>query len=172
MCRSILCTTVTWTHRDYPGMSTLAPHKPCVWVSRVPQSPGISWDVHTCPPQTMCLSIPCTTVTWTHWDYPGMSICLSIPCTTVTWTHYGQSRDVQLAPSPSPHTQTMCLSIPCSTVTWTYQDYTGMSNLPPTNHVSEYPVYHSYLDTPGLSQDVHTCPPQTMCLSIPCTTVT
>ena len=48
----------------------------------------------------------------------------------------------------------------------------GCPHLPPTNHVSEYLVYHSYMDTPGLSRDVHTCPPQTMCLSIPSTTVT
>ena len=68
---------------------------------------------------------------------PTQTLCLSIPCTIVTV-----------------YTQTLCLSIPGTIVTWTLQDCPWMSDLPHTNPVSEYVVYHSYSDTPGLSLDV------------------
>ena len=47
-------------------------------------------------------------------------------------------------------------------VTCTLQDCPWIFNLPRTHSVSEYPVYHSYLDTPGLSLDVQ------LALNIPC----
>ena len=159
LCLSIPCTTVTWTHREVQ----LVPHKPGVWVSRVPQLPRISWVVQH-PPHKPCVS--CTTVTWTQCQLaphkpslwvssvpqlpghtatipgcptcPPQTWCLSIPCTTVTWTH----REVQLVPHKP--------SVWVSRVTQ-LPGHTGKSNLSPTNLASEYPVYHSYLDTPGIS---------------------
>ena len=112
------------------------------------------------PPQNMRLSILCTTVTWTHHDYPGMSN-LSPTNHASEYPMYhsyldtpGLSRDVQLVRHKPRVWVSRVSLLPGHT-----GDYPRMSNLPPTNHVSEYPLYHSYLDTPGMSN----LPPHKLC---------
>ena len=192
----VLETTLT-----IPGCPTWIPETLCLSVSRVPQLPGHTGTIlgcptypptnhvseypvyhsyvdltgtipgcPTCPPQTMCLSIPCTTVTGT---IPG---CPHLPPTNHVSEYHvyhgyldtpGLSQGVQLAPHKPCVRVSRVPQLPGHTRT-----IPGCPHLPPANHVSENPVRNSYLDTLVLSRDVQTCTPQTVCLSIPRTTVT